>query len=108
MKVILHHGMCKNEFSPVFIGTDYFTFYHKPCTESEKWQGHAEITSVLIDNAGRVIFNLKCRSCGAVDALKTTPNLFMSANSEPLRLEKVFYLSPKLKACVKHHRWDNF
>jgi hypothetical protein len=63
--------------------------------------GFADIVAVLIDNQGRIIFNLQCRDCGAYDALKTTPS---SNGKETL---KFFYLSPKLRDRIKKHWWDN-
>jgi len=105
---LLHHGLCTEEFEPRFIGTDYFCFWHKPC-QNREWHGLADITAILIDNSGRIIFNLKCRDCGAKDALKTSPNLFRIqeerlSESEILR---VFHLSPLLKARCKPHWWDD-
>jgi hypothetical protein len=97
------------EFQPRFIGTDYFEFFHEPCS-NKPWHGLSDITAVLIDNQGRIIFNLKCRDCGAKDALKTSPQLFRSkeerlGENEVLQL---FHLSPKLKVRCKRHVWDNF
>ena len=105
---LLHHGLCSEEFEPRWIGTDYFCFWHVPCKNRE-WHGLCDITAVLVDNRGRVIFNLKCRDCGAKDALKTSPQLFRTgeerlSESEVLRL---FHLSQKLRARCKPHWWDN-
>ena len=107
-KKLLHHGDCTEEFEPQYTGTDYFTFRHKPCREEEKWHGHSLITAVLIDNDGRIIFNLKCRSCGKIDALKTHPFLWVRPKPNPFPHEQFFKFSPKLKGCVKRHWWDNF
>jgi hypothetical protein len=104
---LLHHGSCMGEFEPQYMGTDYFMFRHKPCVEEEKWHGHSLITAVLIDNDGRIIFNLKCRSCGKRDALKTHPSLWVHPREKPFPHEQFFKLSPKLKGCVKRHWWDN-
>jgi len=106
---LLHHGLCSEEFEPRFIGTDYFDFWHKPCANKE-WHGLCDITAILIDNQGRIIFNLKCRDCGAKDALKTSPQLFKTreerlSESEVLQL---FHLSPKLKQRCRRHYWDDF
>jgi hypothetical protein len=105
---LLHHGLISEEFEPRFIGSDYYNFWHKPCANKE-WRGLVDIIGVLIDNHGRVIFNLKCRDCGKIDALKTSPQLFRTreqrlSESEVLNL---FHLSPKLKARCKPHWWDD-
>jgi hypothetical protein len=104
---LLHHGLCSEEFSPRFIGTDYFDFYHAPCSNKD-WHGLSDVIAVLIDNQGRVIFNLKCRDCGKIDALKTSPQLFRINRLSEDELLKVFHLSPKLKARCTRHVWDNF
>ena len=105
---LLHHGLCTEEFEPKHVGTDYFAFWHTPCATREQ-HGLADITAILIDNSGRIIFNLKCRDCGAKDALKTSPQLFRTreerlSESEVLRL---FHLSPKLRARCRRHWWDD-
>jgi len=81
---LLHHGLLSYAFRPLFIGTDYFTFYHKPCFDQRKepYYGHCKITAILIDNSGRIIFNLKCQSCGFRDALKTHPFLWVPNKDE--------------------------
>jgi hypothetical protein len=107
LKELVHHGFCKGEFEPEYCGTDYFTWRHKPCIEKGSWHGHARITTVLIDNDGRVIFNLECRDCGATDALKTHPELWISERKKPTPLKKLFHLSPKLRKCCSPHEWDN-
>lgn len=94
----MHHGKMSGQFEPKFVGTDYFTFYHND-------GGHAEITAILIDHEGRVIFNLRCRKCGFEDALKTKPNLWMR-HEIPEPLER-FHLSPRLKDRISKHRWDD-
>jgi len=104
---ILHHGNCTKEFEPKYVGTDYFTFKHKPCTDKPPFYGNAQITHVLIDHQGRIIFNLKCRTCGAVDVLKTAPYLWIPERPKPLIYTKIFHFSPKLKQCVRKHWWDN-
>ena len=106
---LLHHGLCIEEFEPRWIGTDYFDFFHKPCA-NKPWHGLSDITAVLIDNQGRIVFNLKCRDCSKIDALKTSPQLFRS-KEERLgedELLKLFHLSPKLKARCRRHVWDNW
>jgi len=91
---LLHHGNCSGEFKPKYIGSDYFKFYHKPCLNKPNY-GFCDIIAVLIDNQGRIVFNLKCEDCGAIDALKI---------GAPL---EVFHLSPKLKNRVNKHWWDD-
>jgi len=105
-KKLLHHGLCSEEFEPRYVGTDYFTFYHIPCEKNEPWYGHSEIVAVLIDNSGRVIFNLQCRSCGYRDALKTHPFLWIPGKRDRYAYRR-FFLSPKLKSRVQLHWWDN-
>ena len=58
---VIHHGM-EETFEIIPTQTDYFWFWHKPC-RNEKNHGYCEIYAVLIDNAGRVIFNLRCLDC---------------------------------------------
>ena len=98
-KKILHHGLLTGEFIPRRSGTDYFYFFHKPCSDKPN-RGLCEVYAILVDNSGRVIFNLKCRDCGEVDALKTVPS-----GEKPL--EK-FHLSPSLKSRIKRHWWDDY
>jgi hypothetical protein len=105
-KTILHHGLCKQEIIPQYVGTDYFAFNHIPCTNKEPEYGHCEIIKVLIDNDGRIIFNLKCQRCGFTDALKTSATLWVLENREK-PLKEIFQLSPNLKECIGRHRWDN-
>jgi hypothetical protein len=97
---ILHHGFCTGEFEPRYQGTDYFGFYHTPCFDMPM-EGFCDIVAVLIDNYGRIIFNIRCKDCGTHDALKTTP----SSNGD--EAVKFFYLSPKLRNRVRRHWWDN-
>jgi len=104
---LLHHGLCTEQFEPRWIGTDYFDFWHKPCRNAE-WHGLCDITSVLIDNQGRIIFNLKCRDCGKIDALKTSPQLFRTNRLSESEVLQLFHLSPKLKARCRRHYWDDF
>jgi len=101
---LIHHGNCKGEFTPFFIGTDYFAFKHKPCDDSNH-TGFSEITAVLIDNKGRIIFNLKCTHCGKTDALKTSRKIW-NLKKPPENTEYI-YLSPNLKNQIKTHKWDN-
>jgi len=103
---ILHHGLCSGEFRPRYVGTDYFAFRHEPCKDKEGG-GHCQITRVLIDNQGRVIFNLKCRSCGKIDALKTHPYLWVRPKPRLLPFTRIFKLSPALRPCVSKHWWDD-
>ncbi|MEM3579590.1 MAG: hypothetical protein QXL54_05155 [Candidatus Bathyarchaeia archaeon] len=106
-KRLLHHGLCSGEFSPRYVGTDYFTFYHVPCfRKGLEHYGHCDVTAVLIDNDGRIIFNLKCKDCGAVDALKTHPLLWHQKCESRNTLTR-FHLSPKLKTRIRRHWWDN-
>lgn len=104
---ILHHGNLTEEFEPKYVGTDYFTFYHKPCKDKSPYYGHAQITHVLIDHQGRVIFNLKCRTCRAVDVLKTSPYLWIPERLNPIPYTRIFHFSLRMKECVRRHWWDN-
>jgi hypothetical protein len=105
---LLHHGLCTEEFEPRFLACDYYGFYHRPCV-NERWHGLSEITAVLIDNSGRIIFNLRCKDCGARDALKTHPFLYKSKDERERvgDVLKLFHLSPKLKARCRAHWWDD-
>lgn len=69
-RLLIHHGESKGEFEPRYHGTDYFAFRHKPCQGKEN-NGFCVIYAALVDNQGRIIFNLECHDCGRVDALKT-------------------------------------
>jgi hypothetical protein len=102
---LLHHGLCSEEFTPRYIGTDYFAFFHMPCRNNENY-GHCKETAILADNAGRVIFNLQCKDCGKIDALKTGAFLWNPQRSDEEELE-VFHLSPKLASRISRHQWDN-
>ncbi|MEM5868154.1 MAG: hypothetical protein QXG39_09595 [Candidatus Aenigmatarchaeota archaeon] len=104
---ILHHGLCSEEFEPKYVGTDYFTFFHKPCVGKPPYHGHSKITHVLIDLDGRIIFNLECRSCGFRDALKTHPYLWDADRPKEIPYTKIFQLSPVYKKCCRKHWWDN-
>jgi hypothetical protein len=101
---LLHHGNCSGEFEPCYTGTDYFNFRHTPCRGKANC-GLCEITAILIDNQGRVIFNLKCVDCGSVDALKTSPQLLRYQRLKDAL--EVFHLSPNLKSRIKRHWWDD-
>ncbi|MCJ7632580.1 hypothetical protein MUP77_09345 [Candidatus Bathyarchaeota archaeon] len=103
-RTIIHHGDSRGEFEPKYVGTDYFGFHHKQC------RANARIDHVLIDNQGRIIFNLTCVSCGQRDALKTSPYLFRVSEKPKgeFPYTQIFKLSPNLGQCVKHHRWDDF
>jgi len=96
---LLHHGLCLGEFRPRYIGTDYFVFFHEPCFSI------ADITAVLVDNQGRIIFNVKCRNCGKKDVLKTHPYIFRKIPKNGV--ENIFYFSPKWKKRCQEHWWDN-
>jgi len=99
---ILHHGLCTGEYEPFYVGADYFAFFHKPC------KALAYPEKVLVDNEGRIIFNLKCIECGKRDALKTHPYLFrLHERPKEMPLQKIFHLSPKLAKSVKKHWWDD-
>lgn len=89
-KEILHHGLLTGQFETILSGTDYFYFWCKQC------QALAEITAVLIDNQGRIIFNLKCPKCGALDALKTAV------------YNRAIHISPQWKKNVRKHWWDDY
>jgi len=102
---ILHHGNCSGEFRPLYVGTDYFTFFHAPCRYKPPYYGHSRITKVLVDEAGRIIFNLECRNCGFRDALKTHPLLWI-AKREGVDILKFFAFSPIYKKVCRPHWWD--
>jgi hypothetical protein len=95
MDKILHHGLCTGEFQPEFQGTDYFCFKHKNCVNTHPEYGLAKITKVIIDDAGRIIFNLKCDSCGKIDALKTSPHLWIPI-TERKPTKQFFKISRKI------------
>lgn len=96
---LLHHGSNFGDFEIKMSGTDYFFAYHKPCRDKQNG-GFCDIYAGLIDNTGRVIFNLQCRDCKAVDAVKTTVPFGGQG------IERIF-LSPKLKSRIGKHPWDD-
>jgi DNA-directed RNA polymerase subunit M/transcription elongation factor TFIIS len=91
---LIHHGVRFGDFEPVMSGTDYFHFFHKPCKDKGAG-GSCEVYACLIDNTGRVILNLQCSDCKAVDAVKTRPGVGRT------------FLSPKLRHRVGKHSWDD-
>jgi Arc/MetJ-type ribon-helix-helix transcriptional regulator len=95
----LHHGNCFGDFELKMSDTDYFFAFHKPCLEKQN-HGYCEIYANLIDNSGRVIFNLQCIDCKAVDAVKTHVPMFAQG------IERIF-LSPKLRHRIGEHPWDD-
>jgi len=110
-KRVLHHGSpCNGEFEPKYWGTDYFAFVHIPCRENLKeHKGTSHITKVLVDNQGRIVFNLKCRDCGTINALKTHPHFFRHPGPEEgfEPLDKIIQLATRYKQCAKYHWWNN-
>jgi hypothetical protein len=108
---VIHHGlggMMEEEWSPFYAGTDYFSFRHMPCKDKEK-TGICIIYAVLVDNQGRVIFNLQCIDCGAVDAIKTH-TYFLAKYDSPEGIRhtiQAILLSPKLRTRIKEHDWDD-
>jgi hypothetical protein len=101
MSEILHHGKSSREFIPLYMGTDYFYFWHEPCKEKAN-MGHCKIYAVLIDNSCRIIFNLQCDDCKKTDAIKVAP--FMGSIFNPYH---IFHLSPNLKDRIGKHSWDD-
>lgn len=85
---LLYHGRCSRIFEPIYYDTDYFTFQCKKCREV------SEIVAVILDDVGRIIFDLKCPKCGEFDALKTHPDFRMRKKDSGL---SKFYLSSKLR-----------
>lgn len=96
---LLHHGSNFGEFETKMSGTDYFFAYHKPCRNKQN-RGFCDIYAVLIDNTGRVILDLQCQDCKAVDAKKTQV-LYGTQG-----IERIF-LSPKLRSRIGKHPWDD-
>jgi len=105
---LIHHGDCSEEFEPRYQGTDYFSFIHQPCQGKEN-NGFSVIYAVLVDNQGRIIFNLECRDCHRADALKAH-TFFLTKHETPEGKEhtiEAIYLSPKLRQRVQKHDWDD-
>jgi len=106
--LLIHHGRLTHQFEPFYSGTDYFEFRHSPCRDKEHG-GFCIIYAVLIDNQGRVIFNLECTDCGEIDALKSH-TYFLAKDKAPGGKEhtiEVIYLSPKLRKRIGKHSWDD-
>ena len=107
---LIHEGRCEGDFTLSFgcADTDYFAFSHKSC-ETKNNFGACTIYAVLIDNSGRVIFNIRCEDCGKVDALKTHTYLFapsLVSKGSAHTVESI-YLSPKLQERIGKHAWDD-
>jgi len=105
---LIHHGELSEEFKPSYRGTDYFEFRHVTCREGEH-RGRCLIYAALIDNQGRIIFNLECRDCGRIDALKTHTYLMAKGETpggEDHTIEAI-YLSPELRSRIGKHYWDD-
>jgi len=96
---LMHHGHNFEDFIPFKSETDYFFFQHVPCKD-KKHGGFSDAYACLIDNTGRIIFNVQCLDCQAVDAVKT------HAPFRGQTTERIF-LSPKLKNRIAEHPWDN-
>lgn len=104
---LLHHGgdrCLEFEATPTpKNNSDYFGFKHKPCKESEH-RGYCKIIAILVDNVGRVVFNIQCLDCETIEALKTSGKMFgWEWNDFDL---SIFYLSPHLKERIGKHWWD--
>jgi hypothetical protein len=84
---LLHHGKCSGVFEPRATETDYFLFI---CT---KCNAVSEIKAVIIDDQGRIIFNLYCPKCRSFDVLKTHPQI--GSRESGATLSK-FHLSSRL------------
>lgn len=85
---LIHHGASFGNFEPKISGTDYFFVYHRPCQIKGKG-GFSDVYACIIDSEGRIILNVQCQSCQAVDAVKTIP--FRKSGV------KHIFLSPKLQ-----------
>jgi len=96
---LLHHGSSFGDFEIRMSGTDYFFAYHKPCRDKQHG-GFCDMYAGLIDNTGRVIFNLQCQDCKAVDAVKTHVPFGEQGT-------KRIFLSPKLRSRIGKHPWDD-
>ena len=101
---ILHHGACmpdKIDFVPSSIGTDYFGFFCRKC-DVEIW-----IYAILIDERGRIIFNLQCPECQKTDAIKVAVN-FTTCKYSTEKGDTKIQLSPTHKKNIGNHWWDDF
>lgn len=89
---LIHHGHDFGNFEPFMTQTDYFLVQHKPCKD-KKNKGLCDTYACVIDNIGRVIFNVQCLDCQAVDAVKTHVPF---GGHTPDRI----FLSPKLRSRI--------
>lgn len=89
---LIHHGASFGNFEPKISGTDYFFVYHKPC-QGKGEGGFSDVYACIIDAEGRIILNVQCQNCKAVDAIKTAP-------FGKLPSLKHIFLSPKLRERV--------
>jgi Zn finger protein HypA/HybF involved in hydrogenase expression len=96
---LIHHGAHFEDWEPIKSGTDYFYFHHKPCQYETGPLTLGKIYACLIDNNGRIIFNVQCPSCKEVDAVKT------HAGIKSQTIQRIF-LSPNLKGRISNHSWD--
>jgi len=95
---LLHHGASFGDFEPEMSDTDYFFIYHKPCKD-EGEGGLSDVYACLIDNTGRIILNVQCQNCKAVEAIKTAP--FRRQGIEHI------FISPNLRKRIGKHSWDD-
>lgn len=68
-----HHGSWNTQEPEFFYtGTDYFAIFHPNCKKAkgDDKKGFMEVNGVWVDDCGRIVLSLKCRFCGARNALK--------------------------------------
>jgi hypothetical protein len=135
MNRLIHHGSCNGQFG-ISQSTDYLWIWHKPCKENKKkYDGRCLVTAVLLDNVGRVIFNIQCLDCHERDALKIAPERLHDTVNQQLneeyknlcngapsfrsilrrqaieeslaeRTRQLIHISPKYKNRIARHSWD--
>lgn len=66
---LMHHGNRNNTFDIMIDKNSSSDYFHFVCTNCNSM---ASIYGFLFDSAKRVIFNLKCKECGAQNVRKIT------------------------------------
>lgn len=92
---IMKHGKMFGQLNVVYLGTDYFAFFHKPCCGTEAANsGLCHVEHLLLDFGGRIIFELRCLDCGFTDVLKTRFELWATRSEK--HYERKILLEKKL------------
>lgn len=92
---LMHHGDVNNTFDTVTDMKSNSDYFHFVCT---KCDSIASIYGFLFDSAKRVIFNLKCKNCGAQNVRKITLDAAVTRLDTKIKTE--ILISRKHKDCL--------